>query len=80
MSKIGHLHSYLNKEEIESSKKCGCYCCCKIFDVDNVKYWCDDNKTALCPYCGVDAVIGDASKLPLTKDYLVDMHQKWFNV
>ena len=40
----------------------------------------DDNSigTAICPYCGVDAVIGESSGLPITKTFLEKMHNKWF--
>ena len=37
---------------------------------NNVLDWTDSDRTALCPYCGVDAVIPDVSGLPLTVDFL----------
>ena len=33
----------------------------RIFDAIEVEDYIDDGKTALCPYCSVDSVIGDAS-------------------
>jgi acetone carboxylase gamma subunit len=34
--------------------------------------------TALCPYCGIDSVIGDKSGFPITKEFLEKMYQHWF--
>ena len=34
--------------------------------------------TAICPYCGVDAVIGESSGVSITKEFLERMHNKWF--
>ena len=34
--------------------------------------------TALCPYCGVDAVLGESAGYPLTKEFLRAMRQYWF--
>lgn len=35
-------------------------------------------QTASCPYCGIDAVIGDASGYPLTPEFLDAMRGQWF--
>ena len=34
--------------------------------------------TALCPKCGVDAVIGESSGYPITKEFLKEMNEYWF--
>ncbi len=34
--------------------------------------------TAFCPLCGIDSVIGDASGIPITQEFLTAMHDKWF--
>jgi hypothetical protein len=34
--------------------------------------------TALCPYCHIDAVIGDASGYPLSIEFLQRLHTKYF--
>jgi hypothetical protein len=39
-----------------------------------------EGQTALCPKCGVDAVIGDKSGLPITTEFLTTMHGMWFSV
>jgi len=51
------LIAFHNKNEISFCQECGCYHCLKIFPKEEVKNWTDDSKTALCPYCGVDAVL-----------------------
>lgn len=35
-------------------------------------------RTAVCPYCSVDSVIGLASGLELTPEFLRRMHAYWF--
>jgi hypothetical protein len=37
-----------------------------------------DGLTAICPYCSVDAVIGDASGMKMTKKNLKRLHRIWF--
>ncbi len=61
-------------------KTCGCFHCLKIFPPSEITDWIHDkeDKTALCPYCGVDSVIGESSGYPITKDFLRQMNQQWF--
>ena len=75
-----HKHSISNKEEIEKSEFCGCFYCKKIFKSSEIKEWIKDKNgdTAKCPYCLVDAVIGDASGYALTDEFLTQMNKKWF--
>jgi acetone carboxylase gamma subunit len=35
-------------------------------------------QTALCPKCGIDAVIGSEAGYPITKDFLSGMKSYWF--
>ncbi|RUM18058.1 cytoplasmic protein [Rhizobium vallis] len=74
-----HKHSINHRAEIEASALCGCFHCCASFRPAEIKDWLDDNRTALCPRCGIDAVIGDASGLPvMTVDFLKQMNRHWF--
>ena len=34
--------------------------------------------TALCPYCVIDAVIGEGAGYPLTEEFLKKMNAYWF--
>ena len=38
----------------------------------------DEEDTAFCPYCGVDAVLGESSGYPITEEFLTAMNRTWF--
>ena len=75
-----HRFSSNNKEMLEKDNKCGCFNCLNIFHPSEIKEWldCDIGHTALCPYCGIDSVIGESSGYPITKEFLKKMQDKWF--
>ena len=74
-----HDHCADNKKELENSKKCGCFHCLAVFSPEKIDRWIDSRRnTALCPFCGVYAVIGDASGYPVTKQFLKAMRDYWF--
>ena len=74
-----HDCSIRNKEQLEQSKICGCFSCCRIFPPSEITdYIPDEPPTAECPYCYVDSVIGDASGFPITKEFLRKMKKRWF--
>src|SRR5579872_940716 len=59
--KEAHKLSIFNKEWIKKSEVCGCFYCQTIFGPDRIMEWTDNGHpkglTALCPNCGIDAVI-----------------------
>lgn len=73
-------HSYNNKHEIEKSKMCGCYYCMRTFPASLIRYqdYVMLDNSALCPLCGIDAVIGDASGVPINKKVLTEMYHAKF--
>jgi hypothetical protein len=73
-----HQHCSNHKQEVLSSKECGCFYCLEVFTPDRIEEWVDDGQCALCPSCDIDAVIGDKAGYPLTKKFLSDMHKHWF--
>lgn len=74
-----HTHSSKNREELLNSQKCGCFYCLEIFPPSEITEWLAEGVgTALCPYCGIDSVIGDNAGYPLTKNFLKEMHLHWF--
>jgi hypothetical protein len=79
-----HEHCIYHREEILSSKLCGCFYCLEIFSPSEITNWVDvpeDNnigQTALCPRCMIDSVIGDESGYPITKEFLNKMKEHWF--
>ena len=64
------------------SEVCGCFYCRKTFGPEQITEWVDFHDgvgtTALCPRCGIDAVIGSASGYPITEAFLAAMHRRWF--
>lgn len=78
MLKYAHNHSIYNREEIKRSCKAGCFYCTKVFLAKSIKDWTDDDKTALCPKCGIDSMIGDASGFELTRAFLAQMNATYF--
>lgn len=84
-------HAQRNRAEIEASTRCGCFYCLQMFEPAAIVAWggldmnsfanpdsASDAETALCPHCGSDAVIGDASGLDITAAFLARMHEAWY--
>lgn len=74
-----HDQSVLNREQIKLSMECGCFYCLKVYPAFRVDDWTDKGNTGLCPLCGVDAVIPDASlDRPLTVELLEGLQATYF--
>lgn len=75
-----HRVSIFNRDSVMNSTRLGCFYCGEIFTPGDQgeSDWCDHGETALCPFCGVDSVIGDESGLPITKEFLEAAHNAWF--
>jgi len=73
-----HSHCTNHRAEVMSSSTCGCFYCARTFQSSEIVEWVDDGKTALCPKCGIDSVIGSASGFPLTQSFLNEMNRYWF--
>lgn len=73
-------HSLENRDEILKSKMCGCYYCERTFPASLIRYsdYTDGGMTALCPLCGIDTVIGDASGVPINKKVLRELYHSRF--
>lgn len=59
------------------SGRCGCFHCLSTFPAGRVTEFVDGDRTALCPVCGIDAVLSSAHT-PIDEDLLADMHRRWF--
>lgn len=70
--------SFKNSGSVLGSSQCGCYFCRRIFSPDEITDFVDYASTAICPYCGIDAVIGDASGIPIREDVLEELYERWF--
>ena len=74
-----HAFSINHRGQLETDKICGCFYCCRMFEPREIREWVKDiSGTALCPYCGIDSVIGESSGYPITKEFLTQMKQYWF--
>src|SRR6185295_5618125 len=77
-----HKHSIRHHDEILASESCGCFYCSETFPPDGIKDWIDEpiegGRTALCPNCGIDSVIGSASGFTITTAFLNKMNEYWF--
>ena len=71
-------HASRHRAEIQASTRCACYFCFHTFSAATIKAWIDTDQTALCPKCGVDSVIGNASKHRLDEKFLRQMHTHVF--
>ncbi len=77
--KAAHKHCIFHRDEIMASNYCGCFHCVKLFQPSQIEIWTDDDTTALCPFCYIDAVIGDAAGFTLTEKFLTEMKAHWFD-
>ena len=87
---LAHKHSANHRHEILASHTCGCFYCLKVFGPLLIKEWidvpeeaspgcsADEGTTAMCPYCGIDSVIGDRSGYPIDREFLSRMRRYWF--
>jgi len=76
-----HKFSFENKEALLKDKVCGCFYCLEIFNPKEIEIWLHDKngETAVCPYCGIDAVIGESSGFAITKEFLRRMSLYYFD-
>lgn len=78
-----HKLSFENEEKLLLSDRCGCFSCGRIFNPKEIKEWIKDRngRTAICPYCGIDSVLQEASngEYILDEKLLKEMNQTWFN-
>ena len=59
MSKQGTL-SFKNKKDVKKSQHCACYYCLCVYPAKEVTDFTGD-QTAICPRCGIDSVLADAT-------------------
>lgn len=86
-----HKFSSNHANKLKEDKICGCFHCLSIYSPSLITQWLkqqkqvrpkvwrmDEQATAVCPHCGIDAVIGESSGFPITKRFLKQMHRYWF--
>lgn len=79
-----HDLSFENEELLKQAARCGCYYCGRIFKPSEISKWIADRhgRTAMCPHCGIDAVLQEAADGSYTLDesLLLHMNQTWFGL
>lgn len=73
-----------HKKQLEKDSICGCFYCEMIFQPTEIVEWCPEkingkDCTAICPYCDIDAVIGESSGYKITRELLRKLNKIWFS-
>ena len=86
---LAHKHCSGNRVAISQSSLCACFYCLKTFPGEAIQTWWDQpddavngeeafGMTAVCPFCGIDSVLGDQCGYELSEEFLRRMEQFWF--
>ncbi len=73
---VHHL-SFCNRGAVKESTHVGCFYCCEEYSADQITAWVDKGRTALCPICGIDAVLPDAW-IAVNEELLVLLQERYF--
>ena len=74
-----HEFSSKHKDKLQKDSACGCFYCLSIFSASEIDNWLNEGSgTAICPYCGIDSIIGESSGFPITKEFMEKMNKYWF--
>lgn len=79
--KQAHKRCFRNQKTRQASTEAGCFHCQSVYPAHEVREYVRENcdgRTAVCPRCGIDSVIGSAAGYPLTGKFLAAMEQYWF--
>ena len=60
-------YSIRNREGLLSGTQAACYHCRNVYPVEEITEYTDAGDTALCPYCGIDAVLPPTCRIFLRK-------------
>ena len=72
-----HTDSSDHREAINHSDSIGCFYCRTVQPAD-IQEWIDGDQTALCPSCGIDAVLPGIFDLYTDPQFLKRMYARWF--
>lgn len=84
LERRAHSAASNHMAQLKKDKRCGCFYCLRIYNPAEIEEWIvDDNPidrggTAVCPYWGIDSVIGESSGYPLSVEFLEKMKKAWF--
>lgn len=77
-----HMNTVNNAARVRAAGLCGCFHCCESFPSGEVARFMPEQgggETALCPRCGVDAVLTNLDGEPLNDALLKEMHDRFFS-
>jgi len=77
-----HDASSNHEHVVSRSEVCACFYCLKTFSPSEITEWVEEpsgSRTAVCPHCGIDSVLGSASGFSLTQEFLEAMCEHWFS-
>lgn len=79
-SQLKRLHAYSshNQNLIATANQCYCFYCKRSMNKNDIKDYTDDGQTAICPTCGVDAIIPDSIEESLDDAVIQEMNEYWF--
>lgn len=72
-----HKYCTNNRKDIMVSADCGCFYCLEVFPAVEVKKY-TGKVDAICPKCGIDSVLADASGVEISVPFLKAMSERWF--
>jgi uncharacterized paraquat-inducible protein A len=77
---LKQIHKYAsdNREILSKSRLCHCFGCESKFKFTSIKKWIHKDNTAVCPRCGIDAVVPAEVSIKLTRNILVKMNEYFF--
>ena len=64
-------------ERVHPEATCGCYNCGRIFQFKEITDFWDDGAVAVCPGCGVDAVVIETADMRVTPERLLAMRRTY---
>lgn len=75
--------AFKNETVLKKSSRCVCYYCRSTYTPENISEWIEEDssgvRTALCPECELDSVLGDAMQLDLSDDKIELVSKRAFN-
>ena len=73
-----HAYSSHNRKLIEASEKCHCFYCKGSMNSREIVEYIDQGQTAICPKCGIDAIVPDGIDEKIDDALINEMHEYWF--
>lgn len=73
-----HAYSAHNRELVAVSNQCYCFYCKQSMYRGEIERHIDDGQTALCPKCGIDAIIPDSIEESVDENIIAEMNEYWF--